>query len=185
MVDFVLTGISSAPEIFQWSMSGIVEGLDGTVCQMDNVLISGEDHAQHDERVRAILQRIQDAGLTLNEKKCEFSKKSIKFLAHVIDGRDIHIDPGKTTAIAEFHIPRNVTELQRFLGMVNHVCKFRQVPRLADLNEPLRQLLHQDAVWTWEAAHQAAFVQIKKELMSPQFVARYDPTKETTVKTRE
>lgn len=135
-------------------------------------MIGGEDRAQHDERVRATLQRIQDAGMILNEKKCEFGKESIKFLAHVIDGQGIHVDPDKTIAIAEFPSPRNVTELQRFLEMVNHVGKF--IPRLAEINEPLRQLLHKDATWTWEAAHEAAFLQIKEELMSPQVLARYD-----------
>ena len=103
-------GICSAPEIFQRTMSGILEGLDGTICQMDDVLIGGKDQVQHDERVRAALRRVQDAGLTLNEK-CEFSKESIKFLAHVIDDLGIHIDPDKTTAIAKFPTPKNVTEL--------------------------------------------------------------------------
>ncbi len=171
-------GISSAPEIFQRTMSGILEGLDGVICHMDDILIHGKDQAQHDERVRAVLHRIQDAGLTLNDK-CEFNKESIKFLAHLIDGQGIHVDPDKTKAIAKFPTPQNVTELQRFLGMVNHVGKF--VPRLADLNEPLRQLLHKDAIWTWEAAHQVAFLNIKEVLMSSEVLARYDPIKETVV----
>ncbi len=171
-------GISSAPEIFQRTMSGILEGLDGVICQMDDILIHGKDQAQHDERVRAVLHRIQDAGLTLNDK-CEFNKESIKFLAHLIDGQGIHVDPDKTKAIAKFPTPQNVTELQRFLGMVNHVGKF--VPRLADLNEPLRQLLHKDAIWTWEAAHRVAFLNIKEVLMSSEVLARYDPIKETVV----
>ena len=118
-------------------------------------LIGCEDRAQHDERVRATLQSIQDAGLTLNEKKCEFGKESIKFLAHVIHRQGIHVDPDKSIAIAEFPTPRNITELQRFLGMVNHVGKF--IPSLADLNEPLRQLLHKDAAWTWEASPSNSF----------------------------
>ena len=45
-------GICSAPEIFQRTMSGILEGLDGTICQMDDVLIGGKDQVQHDERAR-------------------------------------------------------------------------------------------------------------------------------------
>ncbi|CAB4020618.1 Hypothetical predicted protein, partial [Paramuricea clavata] len=165
----LLFGICSAPEIFQRTMFGILEGLNGTICQMDDVLIGGKDHAQHDER---------DAGLTLDEK-CEFSKESIKFLAHVIDNLGIHIDPDKTTAIVKFPTPKNVTELQRFLGMVNHVGKF--VPRLADLNVLFRQLLHKDAVWTWEAAHQTAFLRINELLMSSEVLAGYDPRKETIV----
>ena len=57
--------------------------------------------------------------------------------------------------------------------MVNPVGKF--VPWLADLKEPLRQLLHKDAIWTWEAAHQVVFLNIKEVLMSSEVLARYDP----------
>ena len=37
-------GISSAPELFQKRMSKILEGLDGVVCLMDDVLVFGKDH---------------------------------------------------------------------------------------------------------------------------------------------
>lgn len=36
-------GISSAPEIFQRTMSKILEGLQGTLCRMDDVLIHEVD----------------------------------------------------------------------------------------------------------------------------------------------
>ncbi|XP_048583904.1 uncharacterized protein K02A2.6-like [Nematostella vectensis] len=76
-------GISSAPEIFQRTMSRILEGLDGTVCHMDDIPIHGPTQELHDSRVRKVLQRLKDAGVTLNEK-CEFSKQRMKFLGHVI-----------------------------------------------------------------------------------------------------
>ena len=77
-------GISSAPEHFQKRMSAILEGLEGCVCQMD-VLVFGENQAEHDSRLWAVLQRIESAGVTLNPKKCLFSQKEIKFLGYVID----------------------------------------------------------------------------------------------------
>lgn len=33
------------------------------------------------------------------------------------------------------------------MGMINHLGKF--IPNLADLSEPLRQLLCKDSVWVW------------------------------------
>ena len=48
-------GISSAPEIFQRAMSRILEGLDGMVCHMDDILIHGETQELHDSRVRKVL----------------------------------------------------------------------------------------------------------------------------------
>ena len=62
----------------------MLEGSEGTLCQMDDVLIHGADQSEHDGRVWAVLHRLEEAGLTLNEK-CEFPRSSIRFLAHIID----------------------------------------------------------------------------------------------------
>ena len=56
-------GISSANEIFQRTMSDILEGLDGVICRMDEILTHGRKHMEHDARVRAVLFRLQRAGL--------------------------------------------------------------------------------------------------------------------------
>ena len=44
-------GISSAPELFQRRMSAILEGLEGVVCLINDVLITGKDEAEHDHRL--------------------------------------------------------------------------------------------------------------------------------------
>ena len=94
-------GISSTPEIFQRTLSRFLEDLDGTICQMDDILVHGVDQSVHDRRLRAVLHRLQEAGLAINDK-CEFSKSSIRFLAHIIDGSELHANPLKTSAIAQF-----------------------------------------------------------------------------------
>ena len=99
-------GISSAPEIFQQTMSKILEGLNGVICHMDDVLIHGKDHVEHDVRICAVLQRLKEAGLNLNEK-CEFLRTQIKFLGHIIDGAGLRVDPAKTAAIEGFPPPTN------------------------------------------------------------------------------
>ena len=55
----LLFGISSAPEIFQRTMSAILEGLDWVICRMDDILIHGRNQIEHDVRVRAVLLRLQ------------------------------------------------------------------------------------------------------------------------------
>ena len=171
-------GISSAPEIFQRTMSKILEGSEGTLCQMDDVLIHGVDQSEHDGRVRAVLHRLQDAGLTLNDK-CEFSRSSIRFLAHIIDSSGLHADPQKTTAVTQFPVPSDIAGIQRFMGMVNHLGKF--IPHLADLSDPLRQLLRKDSVWVWGEPQQKAFEQIKQALVSPTVLAHYNPNRPTII----
>ena len=171
-------GISSAPEIFQRTMSKILEGSEGTLCQMDDVLIHGVDQSEHDGRVRAVLHRLQDAGLTLNDK-CEFSRSSIRFLAHIIDSSGLHADPQKTTAVTQFPVPSDIAGIQRFMGMVNHLGKF--IPHLADLSDPLRQLLRKYSVWVWGEPQQKVFEQIKQALVSPTVLAHYNPNRPTII----
>ena len=96
----LLFGISSTPEIFQQALSRFLEDLDGTMYQMNDILVHGVDQSVHERCLRAVLHSLQEAGLTLNDK-CEFSKASITFLTHIIDGSRLHADPLKTTAIAQ------------------------------------------------------------------------------------
>ena len=117
----LLFRISSAPEHFQKRMSAILEGLDGVVCQMDDVLVFGSTHTEHNARLTAVLERIQAAGAPLNPEKCEFSRKKLKFLGHVINETGITADPEKTSALREIQILSNVSELRRFLGMANQM----------------------------------------------------------------
>ena len=78
-------GISSAPEIFQRRMSPVLEGLDGVLCHMDDVLIFGSSKEEHDLRLSATLQQLKKAGVTLNPSKCVFATDHIKFLGHIVD----------------------------------------------------------------------------------------------------
>ena len=157
-------------------MSKILEGLEGTIYQMDDVLIHGVDQSEHNARVRTVLHRLQEAGLTLNDK-CEFSRSSIRFLAHIIDSSGLHADPQKTTAVTQFPVLSDVSVIQRFMGMVNHLRKF--IPNLADLCDPLRQLVRKDSVWVWAEPQQKAFEQIKRMLVSPTVLAHYNPIRPT------
>ena len=153
-------GISSAPEHFQRRMSEILTGLPGVLCQMDDILIFGKDQAEHDARLEAALTRIEAAGATLNPQKCEFGKRSLKFLGHMIDETGIRADPDKTTAVTEMSAPTTVPELRRFLGMVNQLGKF--TPNLAELTQPLRELLSKSNAWVWGPAQSKAFSQVKQ-----------------------
>ena len=165
-------GTSSASEVLQRTISTILGDMEGIICHMDDILIHAPDTESHDKRVRIVMQKLQKAGLTLNDK-CEFSKDSVKFLGHIIDGKGIHIDPEKVKAINNYPQPTNVTELQRLMGMLNQLAKF--TPNLASVTEPLRALLKKNTQWTWGHQQEEAFKQIKLLLISPPVLAHYSP----------
>ncbi|XP_060085463.1 uncharacterized protein K02A2.6-like [Ylistrum balloti] len=166
-------GISSAPEIFQRRMSMILEGLDGVICQMDDTLVFGANHA----RLKAVLECLEKVCLTLNKEKCEFSQTTVTFLGHVIDENGIRPDPDRIQAVVDMKSPGNISELRRFLGMVNQLGKFSS--KIADLTKPMRDLLSSKNEWIWGIQQEQAFNNVKSELSSAPILALYDPSGDT------
>ena len=120
-------------------MSSLLECLNDVLCLIDDILVFSHTEAEHDSRLQAALKRIQSSGATLNVNKCAFRQPKIKFLGHIIDKNGVSADPNKTAAITRMPSPSNITELQRFLGMVNQLNKFSF--HLSKLTYPLHQLL--------------------------------------------
>ena len=112
-------GTASAPEVFQRRMNDILSSLPGVLCHVDDTLVFGATPEEHDKRLQAVLERIKEAGVTLNAEKCQFSQTQITFLGHIINHHGILPDPRKTAAILAMTPPSSVTELRRFMGMVN------------------------------------------------------------------
>ena len=63
--------------------------------------------------------------------------------------------------------------------MVNQLGKFS--PRIAELSQPLRELLSTKQSWVWGSSQEQAFAQIKVELTQPTVLALYDPQAPTKV----
>ena len=172
-------GICSAPEVFQCQMNDILSGLPGVLCHVDDILVFGTTTAEHDCRLNAVLERIKTAGITLNAEKCQFSQQRITFLGHVIDHNGISPDPKKTTAILAMKPPTSITELRRFMGMVNQMTKFS--PNIAHISKPLRELLSTRNAWTWTATQEESFNKLKEEISSPRVLALYDTSARTKI----
>ena len=171
-------GICSASEHFQKEMSRVLEGLEGVVCQVDNVLVHAPDQETHDARLNAVLARMKEKGVTLNKEKCSFSQPQLKFLDHIVDDHGVSADPGKTAAIRDMKPPRNTTEVSRLLGLANQLGKFS--PNLAELSQPLRDLPKKDSV-VLGPAQERALQQLKEELTKPTVLALYDPALDVKV----
>ena len=172
-------GISSAPEHFQKVMSRILDGLPGQVCQVDDILVFGETQEQHDHRLADVLERLQQADVTLNVEKYKFSQDKVQFLGHVVGNGGVEVDPNKVEAISEMKAPTDISQLRRFLGVVNQVGGY--VENLANLTQPLRSLLNKNSGWLWGMAQQQAFDKIKQALSKAPTLAIYDSSRETKV----
>ena len=130
-------GISLAPECFQRKMEEMQEGLPGVIVYMDDTVVFG-DATSHDERLKAVIKRIHESGLKLNQKKCEFRKDEVKFLGMKISKSGISVDEEKLEAIQHLQQPCNVKELRSLLGVINFLCRF--VPHIQERLKPLNDL---------------------------------------------
>ena len=172
-------GVSSAPELFQQRMSRILERLEGVVVLMDDVLVFGSTKEEHDTRLMEVLKRLEEVGATLNRAKCEISRPTIKFLGHILDKQGIQADPEKTSAIMKMEAPKSVSDVRRFMGLVNQLGKFS--PKIAEYSQAIRELLRSDRTWTWGPAQEKSFILVKEELVKPTVLAHYNPQAETKV----
>ena len=126
----------------------------------DLFIVFGMNQTEHDSRLKEVLEKIMNAGLKLNEEKCEFSRSKLEFLGNIISSEGISVSPDKVEAVKKLKIPNNVHELRRVLGLFNFVTKF---VHNAQINlSPLNDLLKKENCWQWGDAQQKAFDEIKK-----------------------
>lgn len=78
-------GVSCAPEIFQKTMEAILLGLEGVIVYLDDVVVYGSTKEEHDRRVEALLERMKEYEILLNQNKCIFGVKELEFLGHVMN----------------------------------------------------------------------------------------------------
>ena len=108
--------LNSAAEIFQNTISTALEGLEGVCNISDDIIVYGRNQKEHDERLEAVLERLQDKNLTLNKGKCEFNKRKLEFFGFVFGENGMSADPKKCEVIKNAPPPTNVSELRRFLA---------------------------------------------------------------------
>ena len=166
-------GPATIPGWFQREMELLASGLEGVVVFYDDIRVSGRTQAEHDERLKLLLNRIKDAGLTLELKKCEFNRSQMSFLGYDIDSNGIHVSEEKVAAISKIDRPDNVKKLQSFLGMLNQYSKF--IEGYASIMNVLFKLLRKDVKWTWTSDCEKAFNTAKERLKSKSVLMCYDP----------
>lgn len=157
-------GVSCAPEIFQKTMETILAGLDGIIIYLDDIVVFGSTKAEHDKRLRELLKRLDQYGVLLNNRKCQYGVNEIEFLGHVLNPEGVKPTENRVKAIKCFREPETVSELRSFLGLVTYVGRF--VPNLAGKTEPLRKLLRAGSTFRWKQEQSAAFQEIKEAVCS-------------------
>ena len=169
-------GVKSAPKIFQATMDKILAGVEKCVCNQDDILIGGVDKKENLKITAEVLDRLHKYNVRLNLKKCIFLTKQVVYLGLRVDGDGLHPVQEKISAIKNAPVPKNVSELRSFLGMVQYYSRF--LSGLATTLAPLHQLLKKDVPWNWTSVEQRAYETCKTSLSSDALLVHYDAKRE-------
>ena len=168
-------GLSQAPAYFQRLVHEVLRGITFAFGYLDDILIFSPNNETHLKHLREVFQRLREADLKLKASKCNFFKKHIQYLGHLVSGEGIEPLPEKLESLKEMPPPTNPREVRQFLGLAGYYRKF--VPKYADIARPLTNLTKQDVPYEWTNRCQQTFEFLKEMLLKEPILKYPDPKK--------
>ena len=177
-------GLTNAPGVFQRLMQQVIMGLnpisgpDFVSVYLDDILVfsrSLEDHLNH---LRIVINRLVEVGLKLKPAKCHFAKKELEY---PVTREGLKTNPRLIEAVREFPTPKNVQDVQRFLGLSSYYRRF--IRNFARIAAPLHQLTRKDVKFHWSAECGTVFQELKALLTSAPVLAYPNFDREFTLET--
>lgn len=98
-------------------MSGLIG--NGVEVYMDDIVIHAKTRKEHNRISYEVIKRMR-----LNPKKVQLAEKSVKLLGVTIDGKTMTPNEIKKNEALEYPVPKNISELRRFLGLSGWFRKF-------------------------------------------------------------
>lgn len=160
-------GLKTSPSAFSRAMTVAMAGLnyDKVFVYLDDLICYGRNLQQHNKNLMDVFSRLRKVNLKLNASKCEFLKKELLYLGHVVSSEGVKPDPNKIIALQKYPTPQNSDDIKRFVAFANYYRKF--IPNFATITIPLNQLCRKNASFHWSPECETSFIKIKNSLISP------------------
>lgn len=157
-------GLKTSPSAFSRLMTIAMSGLNYDSCfiYLDDLIVFGHSLQNHNQNLLKVLHRLRKVNLKLNPIKCEFLKKEILYLGHIISDKGISPDPEKISAISKYPVPKNSDEAKRFVALTNYYRKF--IRNFAAIAQPLNDLSRKGKVFQWNEDCEKAFQTLRTVL---------------------
>jgi hypothetical protein len=113
-------GLKGAPATFQ-RFKAVLSGIQDIKClvYLDDVIF-GQNLETYSDRLREVFSRMRKHNLTLQPDKCEFLRKEVSYLGHVIGLTGVRPDEKRVKAVRDFPEPKPTRELKGFLGLARY-----------------------------------------------------------------
>ena len=161
----VLFGLAQVLAYFQQLISMVLQDCrDFVMVYLDDIIIFSRTPEEHLKHIEIIFQKLKAAGLKLKESKCDFFRREIHYLGHLISDKGIQPLPEKLDTIQNMPHPRTPKEIKQFLGLTGYYRKF--IPRFSEISRSLAKLTAKDTQFEWTPQCQFSFEILKEALMS-------------------
>jgi len=155
-------GLTNSPATFQMMMNDLFHDLinqGDTATFIDNILVATDTEEGHDELVEDILKRLEENDLFVKPEKCKWKVREVEFLGVVIEPKGVEMQKEKVEGVLNWLVPRNVKEVQKFLGLANYYRRF--IKDFARIVALLHMLVRKKQKWKWEKKQEKAFERLK------------------------
>ena len=91
---------------------------------INDILVATETEEGHNKLVEEVLKRLEENDLFIKPEKCKWKVRKIEFLGVVISPKGVEMQKEKIEGVLNWPAPRNVKEVQKFLGLANYYRRF-------------------------------------------------------------
>ena len=149
-------GLSQAPAYFQLLIDKVLMGCSKfAMGYLDDIIIFSNNELDHLRHIEEIFNRLEHFGLKMKREKCDFFKKHIQYLGHLIAKDRFTPLPKKLESIRNMPKPKTPKEVKQFLGLIGYYRKF--IPRFSDIARSLTNLTRHDTEFIWTEKCDKAF----------------------------
>ena len=172
-------GLHNSPSSYQRVVDLTLSGLKYSEIAsfIDDILVFGSTFDEHNERLKTVLTRMNDAGFTLRAPKCQIALNKVVFLGQLIMRDGVRPAGKLLKSIKEFPVPFDQRSVRAFLGLVGFFRKYCE--NFARISKPLVDLTRENIKFEWNEKHESAFRILRRKLMSKPILAHYDPKRLT------
>jgi hypothetical protein len=168
-------GDCNAPGTFQRLITVIFRDEIGIYIHvyLDDLFIFSDTLEEHEIHLERVFQKLRENHLFLEIAKCDLYSTHMDCLGHLIDDRGLHADADKMARVRNWRTPRNLKEVQRFLGLVQYLAHF--MPDITAYTGPLSAICRNGQPYYWKPLHEACFNHIKAIACKSPILKPIDP----------